>query len=123
MAWLLREGEVLAAIDIASTRAARRRGLLGRDSIDGALLLRPAHSVHTLAMKFPIDVAYCAPVAPPPDGEAVADLVASLTVLETVCMSRFRLGRPRLKASCVIEAEAGAFERWGLRSGDHLEVR
>jgi hypothetical protein len=69
-------------------------------------------------MKFPIDVAYCAPC------EALAaDLVASLTVLETVRMSRYRLGRPRLKASCVIEAEAGAFERWGLRGGDRLEVR
>ena len=123
MAWLLREGEVLAAIDIASSRSARRRGLLGRDGIDGALLLRPAHSVHTLAMKFPIDVAYCATRPPPPDVVAGADLVASLTVLETVCMGRFRVGRPRLRASCVIEAEAGAFERWGLRNGDLLEVQ
>ena len=123
MAWLLREGEVLAAIDIASTRAARRRGLLGRDGIDGALLLRPARAVHTINMRFPIDVAYCAPWEPPLDGVAVHDVVASLTVLETVSMPRFRLGRPRLKASCVIEAEAGAFERWGLRGGDRLEVR
>lgn len=123
MAWLLREGEVLAAIDIASTRAARRRGLLGRDGITGALLLQPARAVHTINMKFPIDVAYCAPCEPPLDGGAVAGVVASLTVLETVCMHRFRLGRPRLKASCVIEAEAGAFERWGLRVGDRLEVR
>jgi hypothetical protein len=123
VAWLLREGEVLAAIDVATSRSARRRGLLGRDGIDGALLLRPAHSVHTLAMRFPIDVAYCAPHQPRPDAVAVADLVASLTVLETVCMGRFRVGRPRLRASCVIEAEAGAFDRWGLRSGDLLEVR
>jgi uncharacterized membrane protein (UPF0127 family) len=28
-----------------------------------------------------------------------------------------------LKARLVIEAEAGAFERWGLRRGDHLELR
>jgi hypothetical protein len=116
VAWLLRDGKVLATVDIASTRAARRRGLLGRDGIEGALLLQPAHSVHTLNMRFPIDVAYCVPSEPGP-------VVASLTVLETVCMSRFRLGRPRLKASCIIEAEAGAFERWGLRTGDRLEVR
>ena len=128
MAWLLREGEVLAAIEVASTRGARRRGLLGRDRIDGALLLRPAHSVHTLNMRFAIDVAYCAPREPAAMSEAGteierADLAAPLTVLETVTMARFRVGRPRLKASCVIEAEAGAFERWGLRRGDRLEVR
>ena len=34
-------------------------GLLGRDGIEGALLLRPARSVHTLGMRFAIDVAFC----------------------------------------------------------------
>ena len=35
------------------------RGLLGRDGIEGALLLRPARSVHTFRMRFAIDVAFC----------------------------------------------------------------
>ena len=35
------------------------RGLLGRDGIDGAMLLRPARSVHSVGMRFPIDVAFC----------------------------------------------------------------
>jgi uncharacterized membrane protein (UPF0127 family) len=31
--------------------------------------------------------------------------------------------RPCLRGGIVIEAEAGAFERWNLRVGDRLEVR
>ena len=135
MPWLLRDGKVLAAIEVASTRRARRRGLLGRDGIDGALLLRPAHGVHTIGMRFAIDVAFCAPGAPGastapttveaevPDRPDQLQQPDQLVVLETVCMSRFRLGRPRWRASCVIEAQAGAFERWSLRPGDLLEVR
>jgi uncharacterized membrane protein (UPF0127 family) len=108
MAWLLREGEVLAALDVAEGFGDRLRGLLGRDGIEGALLLRPAKSVHTFGMRFPIDVAFCD---------------RDLNVLATVSMSRNRLGRPRLRAHCVIEAEAGAFERWRLRPGDSLEIK
>ena len=108
MAWLLREGEVLAALEVADGLASRVVGLLGRDGLDGGLLLRPARSVHTFGMRFPIDVAYCD---------------RDMRVLATVSMKRHRLGRPRLRAHCVIEAEAGAFERWRLRPGDQLEVK
>lgn len=108
MAWLVRDGEVLAPLEVAETVAARSRGLLGRDGIDGALLLRPAMSVHTLGMRFDIDVAFCD---------------AELVVVATTGMSRWRLGAPRLRARSILEAEAGAFERWGLRPGDALEVR
>ena len=31
--------------------------------------------------------------------------------------------RPVDLARCAIEAESGAFERWRLRPGDHLEVK
>ncbi|RPI09277.1 MAG: DUF192 domain-containing protein, partial [Actinobacteria bacterium] len=58
MAWLVRGGEVLASLEVADTRATRRKGMLGRDGIDGALLLVPARSVHTLGMRFDIDVAF-----------------------------------------------------------------
>jgi uncharacterized protein len=108
MAWLVRDGEVLAPLELATTARARSRGLLGRDGIEGAMLLRPALSVHTFGMRFPIDVAFCD---------------ARLRVLDTVTMRRNRAGRPRLRARSVLEAEAGAFERWRLRRGDRLEVR
>ena len=107
MPWLVRDGEVLASLEVAGSARARARGLLGRDGVEGALLLRPAKSVHTLGMRFPIDVAFCD---------------RDLTVVRCVRMPRWRLGRPVLRAACVIEAEAGAFDRWGLRVGDRLEV-
>src|SRR6478735_373264 len=100
MAWLLRDGEVLASLEVAGTARSRARGLLGRDGVDGALLLRPARSVHTLRMRFPIDVAFC-------DDD--------LVVLRMVTMPRNRIGRPVRRARCVIEAEAGSFAHWNLR--------
>jgi uncharacterized membrane protein (UPF0127 family) len=108
VAWLLRDGEVLASLEVAGSRRARSRGLLGRDGVDGALLLRPCRSVHTVGMRFPIDVAFC-------DDE--------LQVLRVVTMPRYRLSRLVWRSRAVIEAEAGAFARWGLRPGDKLEVK
>jgi uncharacterized protein len=108
VAWLLRDGEVLASLELAPTRRARARGLLGRDGIDGALMLSPSRAVHTLGMRFAIDVAYC-------DGE--------LRVLRVVTMPRYRLSLPVWRARSVIEAEAGSFARWNLRPGDQLEVK
>lgn len=108
VAWLVRDGRVLAALEVADTAASRRRGLLGRDGLEGGMLLRPARSVHTFGMRFPLDVAYL-------DREGC--------VLATVTMRRNRLGMPRLRAHAVLEAEAGAFQRWGLSVGDVLEVK
>jgi uncharacterized protein len=108
VAWLLRDGEVLASLEVASSRRARSRGLLGRDGVDGALLLRPCRSVHTIGMRFPIDVAFC-------DDE--------LRVIRVVTMRRHRLSRLVWRSRAVIEAEAGAFARWVLRPGDQLEVK
>jgi len=107
-AWLLRDGEVLAALEVADTRRDRMRGLLGRDGIDGALLLRPARSVHTFRMRFAIDVAF---------------VDRNLVVLDMCTMRRQRLGRPRLRAHGVIEAERGAVDRWALKRGDKLEIK
>lgn len=108
MVWLLREGEVLATLELAASRRRQRRGLLGRDGFEGALLLPRAGMVHTIGMRFPLDVAYCD---------------AEMRVLATVRMPPWRLGRPRLRARQVIEAEAGAFSRWRLGVGDVLEVK
>ena len=108
MPWLLREGEVLATLEVAESLADRAKGLLGRDGIDGALLIRPARSVHTIGMRFPIDVAFCD---------------ADLEVITTMCLERHRLCLPRVRARSVVEAEAGAFERWNLRVGDRLEIK
>lgn len=108
MAWLLRDGVVLCSLEVADTRSARRTGLLGRDGVDGALLLRPARSVHSFGMRFPLDVAWCD---------------ADLRVLRLARLPRGRLTRAVLRAHAVLEAEAGAFTRWGLQVGDQLELR
>jgi len=109
MPWLVREdGEVLATLEVAESFGSRLRGLLGRDGIEGALYLHPAKSVHTLGMRFPIDVAFV-------DRE--------LRVLRTVAMRRWRLGRPVLKAHGVIEAEAGTFAQWNLKAGEQLAIK
>jgi uncharacterized protein len=105
--WLVRDGTVLASLEVAASRAERRKGLLGRDRIDGALLLTPARSVHTLGMRFDIDVAFL-----DPDG----------VVRRTVRMPRNRVGMPCWTARSVVEAEAGAFARWNLATGQRLEV-
>ncbi len=107
MAWLLRDGEVLASLELADRRSTRRKGLLGRDGFDGALLLRPARSVHTLGMRFPIDVAWCD---------------RQLRVVRVARLPRQRVSRPVLRARAVLEAEAGAFARWNLVVGDQLEL-
>ncbi|CAM5592791.1 hypothetical protein STENM36S_03302 [Streptomyces tendae] len=51
-------GGVRVPLEIASSYRARTKGLLGRDSVDGAMLLSPAGSVHTFRMRMAIDVAY-----------------------------------------------------------------
>lgn len=101
-------GCVLVPAEIASSRAARRRGLLGRAGIGGVLVLVPCRQVHTVGMRFPIDVGFCAA-----DGR----------LLRRVTMRPGRVSRPVWRARLVIEAEAGAFARWGLRCGDVVGVR
>ena len=51
---------VATSVEIAATRTSRRRGLLGRDRLDGtsAMLLAPCTAVHTAGMRFAIDVVF-----------------------------------------------------------------
>ena len=109
MPWLVTDdARVLASAEVADAHSARRRGLLGRDHLEGALVLRPCRWVHTIGMRFAIDVAFL-----DDDGH----------VVKTMQMHRHRIGVPVWRASSVVEAEAGAFARWGLRVGDTVEVR
>jgi uncharacterized membrane protein (UPF0127 family) len=107
MSWLVRDGDVLAAVEVADRWRARTRGLLGREGIDGALVLLPCRQVHTFGVHFPIDVAFCQR-----DG----------LVLRTVSLRPWRICRPVLRAAFAVEAESGAFDRWRLHPGDVVEV-
>ncbi|WP_329099318.1 DUF192 domain-containing protein [Streptomyces sp. NBC_01439] len=94
-------------LEVAASYGARTRGLLGRDGIDGAMLLTPAASVHTFRMRFAIDVAY---------------LDRDLGVLAVVTMAPGRLGLPRLRSRHVLESAAGAMARWGLQAGTLIKM-
>ncbi|MFJ2904641.1 MULTISPECIES: DUF192 domain-containing protein [unclassified Streptomyces] len=100
-------GGVAVALEVAASYRARTKGLLGRDSVDGVMLLSPANSVHTFRMRIPIDVAY---------------LDRRLRVIAVRTMKPGRLGRPRLRSRHVLEAEAGAMAGWGIRVGVQVRV-
>ncbi|GLX17803.1 MULTISPECIES: DUF192 domain-containing protein [Streptomyces] len=100
-------GTTAVPLEVAASYRARTRGLLGRDGVEGALLLTPAGSVHTFRMRFPIDVAY---------------LDRRMRVIALTTMPPGRLGLPRLRSRHVLEAEAGAMARWGLTAGSTVTV-
>lgn len=99
--------DVRVPLEIAASYRARTKGLLGRTSLNGALLLSPANSIHTFRMRMPIDVAY---------------LDRRLRVIAVRTMPPGRLGLPRVRARHVVESEAGAMAEWGLRSGVRVTV-
>ena len=101
-------GDRIVPAELAVSYGARARGLLGRDGIDGAFVLRPARQVHTFGMRFPIDVAFCTE-----DG----------TVVHVVTMRPGRASRLVWTARFVIEAAAGSFKVWGLERSMTVVVR
>lgn len=101
------DGTPVCEVEVAASGPARRRGLLGRDGLDGAIWLTPAASVHTLGMRFPIDVAF---------------LDRGLRVRKVVTMPPGRLGLPRLRVRHVVETAAGACARWGIAPGATLGI-
>lgn len=83
------------------------RGLLGLDSLPQGegTLLRPASSVHTFFMRFPIDVVF---------------LDTDLSVLRIVPgLDPWRIA-VRWRAAAVLELPAGETERCGIMVGDRL---
>ncbi len=107
MGWLVRDNEVLSSLQIADSRSARRRGLLGRTSFDEAMYFPKTRSVHTFGMKFDLDVAF---------------VDEQLTVVRLVELRPGKITRPVVGAAGVIEAQAGTFREWNLAVGDVLEI-
>jgi uncharacterized protein len=106
--WLLRDGGVVCALEVADSPAEGRVGLRGRTGFDGALHVAGLRTVHTAGVKFAIDVAF---------------LSGDSTVVRVSRLKPWRLARGGRGTHGVVEAEAGALERWGVRVGDRLEVR
>jgi uncharacterized membrane protein (UPF0127 family) len=98
---------VALEVDVAATRAARRRGLLGRESLGATegLLLSPCKAVHTVGMRFPIDVIFI-----DRDGRAVR-IVPALAPWRIAMSTR---------AKAVIELAAGRAAASDIQVGDLL---
>ena len=98
---------VALEVDVAATRATRRRGLLGRDRLGAneGLLLTPCKAVHTVGMRFPIDVIFI-----DRDGRAVR-IVPALAPWRIAMSAR---------AKAVIELAAGTAAASDIRIGDML---
>jgi uncharacterized membrane protein (UPF0127 family) len=94
---------------VADRPLARMRGLLGRKTLPRgeAILLRPAASIHTFFMRFPIDVVF------------VDENRRVLSIAHRVAPWRAAAAR---SAAAVLELAAGECARHGLREGDELQL-
>jgi uncharacterized protein len=106
--WLLRDGDVVCALEMTDSLAERAKGLLGRESCEGGLHLSGARAAHTIGMKFSLDVAF---------------LSEDLIVLRVARLTPWKIALPRPGVRSVLQTEAGALERWGVRVADQLEIR
>jgi uncharacterized protein len=97
----------LDRIEIADRPLARMRGLLGRERMDAdeGMLLRPAGSIHTFFMRFPIDAVF---------------LDDDLVVLGTFEHLEPWGTAGRHGAKAVLELSAGTCERLQVKRGDKL---
>ena len=105
--WLLRDGDVVCALELADSPA-ERGALRGRPGCEGALHVDGARTVHTAGMKFAIDVAF---------------LSTDLTVVRMARLKPWRVATGGRTARSAVQTEAGSLERWGVRVGDQLEMR
>ncbi|MEY4095843.1 MAG: hypothetical protein RLZZ53_3042 [Acidobacteriota bacterium] len=105
------DGRELAVVDIADTAATRARGLLGRTGLAQgcALWLAPCRSIHTIGMRFPIDVVYL-------DHDNYV-----VSIKERVASFRLTWGGWRSRG--VLEFAAGEVARLKISEGQRLRFR
>lgn len=105
-------GRVLAAtLDSADSLWHRLKGLIGTSSLaeGGGLWIKPCSSIHTIGMRFPIDVLF---------------LDRTLRVVEILpSLPPNRLTRIRFRAASVLELPSGTVERTVTKAGDFIAVR
>ena len=103
-------GRRVCAAALADTFPTRLRGLLGLRGLPmgEGLLIKPAPSIHTMFMRFPIDAVF---------------LDADLCVLEVRPGLRPWRMAGRRGAKQVLELRAGGAVECGLRAGDRLRAK
>jgi hypothetical protein len=108
MPWLLRDGTVLAALE-------ENRSSFSND-FEGAVLASRWRFVHTFGFPDGLDLACCA-------RSSDQDGAQYLVVRRDRSLAARRISLPRPACAALLIARRGSFERWGLRSGQRLEVR
>jgi uncharacterized protein len=97
-------------IGVAETSLSRMVGLLGKRGLEAGtgLLIMPSQAVHTVAMKFPIDVLF-------------VDKLWRVIGMRPQ-MAPYRITGIHWKARCVIELPSGQIAKTSTQIGDQLSV-
>ena len=106
---LTRQVELARCVEVADRGASRRKGLLGRDrlSVEEGLWIVACEAVHTVGMRFPIDLVY---------------LDRNMRVKKVRCdVPPWRLSAC-LSAHSVLELASGTVRRTQTMPGDKLEI-
>ena len=100
---------ISAGVELAVTRQARRKGLLGRDGMAAseALYLAPCFAIHTAFMRFRIDVVFVDAIG------RVLKIVRNMPPWRMACAPR---------AHAVIELPGGTLGAEDLRVGDAVAL-
>lgn len=98
-------------IDVAETTLSRIMGLLGKRGLDPGtgLLIFPSQAIHTVAMRFPIDVLFL-------------DRKWRVVHLRRE-MVPFRVTGIYWKAKCVLELPSGIIAQTSTEMGDQLSIQ
>ena len=99
---------ISSLVEVAATRRTRRRGLLGRKTMDAseALIIAPCFAIHTAFMQFAIDVVF------------IDSRGRVLKIVRELPPWRMAIA-PR--AHAVIELAAGALKSRDLKVGDAVD--
>ena len=102
--------ELSHKVTIACSLVARMKGLLGRQGLESgeSLWIKPCNSIHTIGMRFPVDVAF-------------------LDKKNTIVKVKNKLPSNRItgiyfRASSVLEFPAGTLQETNTQVGDRIEI-